>query len=251
MDLTLVPIVLQISGRLSDVIFHGGWVGNGILLILTALSVVSWTVMIEKSRFLKRSLREKVAFMDMFLNERSLKSLKERASNYPNCPEAQLTKRLIVELAQGEIRSVETLDKIIETHISEILAAYESYMQFLATTASISPLLGLFGTVWGIMSSFLSMGAQGSASLFVVGPGIAVALITTIFGLGAAIPAVVGYNFILRGIRNREDELASFSTRLRNRIVERFYDELHAVLSDRNSERVVADFGDLLRKENR
>jgi biopolymer transport protein TolQ len=219
-------MILQISGKLSDVIFHGGWVGNGILLTLTVLSVISWTIMIEKARFFRLSRLETRRFIDLFRKEHSLKALAGHASSFRASPEAALAARLAAELETGEVRSASSLDRIIETEIIASMAGYESYMQFLATTASISPLLGLLGTVWGIMSSFLSMGAQGSASLFVVGPGIAVALVTTIFGLGAAIPAVVGYNFIQRTNRGREDELSAFAGRLRNRIVERVYVEL-------------------------
>jgi biopolymer transport protein TolQ len=217
---------LQISGRLSDVIFHGGTVGNAILLILTALSVVSWTIMIEKFRFLRRSRKETARFIDLFSSERSLKKLIGRAREFTASPEAQLVSSVTAEFEKGEIRTPSALDKLLEAESISIMATWEAYIQFLATTATISPLLGLFGTVWGIMSAFLSMGAQGSASLFVVGPGIAVALITTIFGLGAAIPAVVGYNFVQRSIRGKEDELAAFALRFRNRVVERSYAEL-------------------------
>jgi biopolymer transport protein TolQ len=218
---------LQISGKLSDVIFNGGTVGNGILLILTVLSVVSWTIMIEKFRFFRRSRRETARFLELFAAERSLRGLHERAGRFAASPEARLVSSLSAELETGEIRTTSALDKLIEAETIAILSTWETYVQFLATTASISPLLGLFGTVWGIMAAFLSMGAQGSASLFVVGPGIAVALITTIFGLGAAIPAVVGYNYVQRAIRGKEDEVTSFALRFRNRIVERSYVELH------------------------
>jgi len=218
---------LQISGKLSDVIFHGGTVGNGILLILTVLSVVSWTIMIEKFRFFKRSRKETARFLELFAAERSLRGIQERAGTFAASPEARLVSALSAEIEKGEIRTTSALEKLIEAETISIMATWETYVQFLATTASISPLLGLFGTVWGIMAAFLSMGAQGSASLFVVGPGIAVALITTIFGLGAAIPAVVGYNYIQRAIRGKEDEIASFGLRFRNRIADRAYVELH------------------------
>ncbi len=218
---------LQISGKLSDVIFHGGMVGNGILLILTVLSVVSWTIMIEKFRFFKRSRKETARFLDLFAAERSLRGLQERAGAFAASPEARLVSALSAEIEKGEIRTTAALEKLIEAETIAIMATWETYVQFLATTASISPLLGLFGTVWGIMAAFLSMGAQGSASLFVVGPGIAVALITTIFGLGAAIPAVIGYNYIQRAIRGKEDEITSFGLRFRNRIADRAYVELH------------------------
>ena len=220
-------IFLQISGKLSDVIFQGGTVGNGILLILTVLSVVSWTIMIEKFRFFKRSRKETARFLEGFAAERSLRGLHERAGRFAGSPEAKLVSSVAAELETGEIRTISALDKLIEAESIAILSTWETYVQFLATTASISPLLGLFGTVWGIMASFLSMSAQGSASLFVVGPGIAVALITTIFGLGAAIPAVVGYNYVQKAIRGKEDEIAAFVLRFRNRIVERTYVELH------------------------
>jgi biopolymer transport protein TolQ len=218
---------LQISGKLSDVIFHGGTVGNGILIVLTTLSVVSWTIMIEKFRFFRRSRKETDRFLELFASEASLRGLRERAGRFAASPEASLVTSLSAELEKGEVRTTAALDKLIEADSIAIMSTWETFVQFLATTASISPLLGLFGTVWGIMVSFLSMGAQGSASLFVVGPGIAVALITTIFGLGAAIPAVVGYNYVQRAIRGKEDELTSFALRFRNRIVERTYVELH------------------------
>ena len=217
---------LQISGKLSDVIFHGGTVGNGILLILTVLSVVSWTIMIEKFRFFRRSRKETGRFLAFFASERSLKGLLGRAGECSASAEAQLVSSVTAELETGEVRTPAALEKLLEAESISIMSSWDTFVQFLATTASISPLLGLFGTVWGIMAAFLSMGAQGSASLFVVGPGIAVALITTIFGLGAAIPAVVGYNYIQRSIRAKEDELTSFALRFRNRLVERSYVEL-------------------------
>jgi biopolymer transport protein TolQ len=137
-----------------------------------------------------------------------------------------LTHSLGKEIADGELRDLSNLDAVMESRIGTLLSEWESYLIFLSTTATVSPFLGLLGTVWGIMSSFMSMGEKGSADLYVIGPGIADALITTIFGLGAAIPAVIGYNAILRVVRRRSDELSSFSVRLKTRILERRYSEL-------------------------
>ena len=227
---------LQFTGSFSEVIRHSGTVGTGILVVLTVLSVSSWTIMIEKARFFRRARRETGAFLEAFGAERSLRGLLDHAGKFPVSPEAQVVTSLTAEIEKGEIRNTAALDKSIESEIVSIIATWESYIQFLATTASISPLLGLFGTVWGIMSSFMSMGAQGSASLFVVGPGIAVALITTVFGLAAAIPAIVGYNYIVRIIRAKEDKLAAFSSRFRNRIVEKWYAELRKNAPERARE---------------
>jgi biopolymer transport protein TolQ len=99
----------------------------------------------------------------------------------------------------------ELAQRAMERAVADELARLERHVGFLATAGSVSPFIGLMGTVWGVMSAFLSIGAQGSASLVVVAPGIAEALITTVAGLAAAIPAVVGYNHLLvrlRGIGN-------------------------------------------------
>ena len=92
----------------------------------------------------------------------------------------------------------------------------ERYLPFLATTASSAPFIGLFGTVWGIMTSFQSIGAQGSANLAVVAPGISEALVATAAGLGAAIPAVMGYNFYVNRVKYWASEMDGFSLDLLN-----------------------------------
>ncbi len=92
----------------------------------------------------------------------------------------------------------------------------ERYLPFLATTASSAPFIGLFGTVWGIMTSFQGIGAQGSANLAVVAPGISEALIATAAGLGAAIPAVIGYNFFVNRVKRWAVEMDGFALELLN-----------------------------------
>jgi biopolymer transport protein TolQ len=104
----------------------------------------------------------------------------------------------------------------------------ESKLIFLATTSSACPFLGLFGTVWGVMLSFLSMGNMGSASLSVVGPGVATALIATIFGLGAAIPALVAYNYFVNAIRREQAAMETFASRVAEGIAKEIESELHS-----------------------
>ena len=98
----------------------------------------------------------------------------------------------------------------------------EAALGFLATTGSASPFIGLFGTVWGIMDTFRSIGFRGSATLAVVAPGISEALIATAAGLAAAIPAVIFYNYYLNRIKNMSLEMDSFASELMN-IIERYY----------------------------
>ena len=96
------------------------------------------------------------------------------------------------------------------------VAQLERYLPFLATTASSTPFIGLFGTVWGIMSAFHGIGTQGSASLAVVAPGISEALIATAAGLAAAIPAVIGYNYFINRVRHWATEMDGFMLDLLN-----------------------------------
>jgi biopolymer transport protein ExbB/TolQ len=106
----------------------------------------------------------------------------------------------------------ERAQRAMERAAGDELARLEQHVGFLATAGSVSPFIGLMGTVWGVMSAFLSIGAQGSASLVVVAPGIAEALITTVAGLAAAIPAVVGYNHLLTRLRVISSNSATFVT---------------------------------------
>jgi biopolymer transport protein TolQ len=96
------------------------------------------------------------------------------------------------------------------------IARLERYLPFLATTATSTPFIGLFGTVWGVMAAFHGIGSQGSASLAVVAPGISEALVATAAGLGAAIPAVIGYNYFVNRVKHWATEMDGFSLDLLN-----------------------------------
>ena len=102
----------------------------------------------------------------------------------------------------------------MERTVSESTANFRRYLTFLATTTSVSPFLGLLGTVWGIMIAFLDIANRGSANISVVAPGIADALITTIAGLAVAIPAVIGYNYLTNRIRRIVETCNNFSLEL-------------------------------------
>jgi biopolymer transport protein TolQ len=218
-----IPIFLQVSESFSELISHAGTLAKSILIILMVLSVVSWTIIFEKFRFFRRSDRQGKQFLGLFNGGGSLGELARGGEKLSESAEANLVRAVHAGIEQGECTSADFLEKYLESKVTGIVSEWESYLIFLSTTATISPFLGLLGTVWGIMSSFLSMGVRGSASLYVVGPGIAEALITTIFGLGAAIPAVIGYNYILRVIRRKEDRLVAFSARLHGRLTEADY----------------------------
>jgi len=218
-----LPVFLQVAESFTDLIAGSGTLAKAILVLLLVLSVVSWTIMVEKIRYFRRSKRQSAGFIEIFEKELSLSSLADKAAAYPDSPEASMVIMVKGEIDSGELRGMEHLDGFIDSAMDTVVSEWESYLIFLSTTASVSPFLGLLGTVWGIMSSFLSMGVRGSANLYVVGPGIADALITTVFGLGAAIPAVIGYNYIVRVIKRREEKLGLFAVRFRTRLIEKRY----------------------------
>jgi len=218
-----LPVFMQIAESFTELIAGSGALAKSILVLLLVLSVVSWTIMVEKIRYFRRSRKQSEAFRRIFDKELSLSSLADKAAAYPDSPEASMVLRVKGEMDRGELQGMEHLDGFLDSAMDSIISEWESYLIFLSTTATVSPFLGLLGTVWGIMSSFLSMGARGSANLYVVGPGIADALITTVFGLGAAIPAVIGYNYIVRVIKRREEKVGLFAVRFRTRLLEKRY----------------------------
>jgi biopolymer transport protein TolQ len=235
MGLAGIPIFFQVSGSITELIANAGLLAKTILVILLVLSVVSWTIIVEKIRYFRRLAKHSSRFRSFYEEERSLVSLIDEARKHPDSPEAFIVLKIATEMDRNDLTRMEYVDGYLDSAIESLVSNWESYLMFLSTTATVSPFLGLLGTVWGIMSSFLSMGVMGSASLYVVAPGIADALITTVFGLGAAIPAVIGYNYILRIIRRREEEAIAFSVRFRTRLLERKYDELAGGSAGMNS----------------
>ena len=111
----------------------------------------------------------------------------------------------------AQTRSVVTVSQALDAAVQEEMGQLDRYLPFLATTVSISPFLGLFGTVWGVMEAFIRIGLQGSSDIGTVGPGIAEALITTIVGLFVAIPALAAYNLFIAELRKLENRMSLFS----------------------------------------
>jgi biopolymer transport protein TolQ len=122
-------------------------------------------------------------------------------------------------LSESEIREGVLLT--LERAVSQEFVDLERYLVFLAMVSTISPFLGLLGTVWGIMHAFMDIGTYGTANLSVVGPGIAEALITTIAGLGAAIPAVMGYNYFVSKVKAMGQEMENFASEFLSMLIKR------------------------------
>jgi len=201
---------LQMTGSMTEVFAHADILARVILCMATVMSIISWAIMITKARLFRVARRQTNKFLKVYDGEKSLSGLIDQATKAPKSPEARLVKQVAIELEKGSILNADALDRTIDGSVVSIVSDFEKNIIFLGTTAAACPL----------------MGVQGSASLLVVGPGIAISLIVTFFGLGAAIPALVGYNYNTRFVRNVENELVTFSGTFRNRIVEKTYEEL-------------------------
>ena len=191
-----------------------------ILLLLIFFSVFSWAIIFFKSKTLKTAFRQSDRFLEAFRRSKSLGEVNEAAKRLRGSPLAVIflagNKELVYQSkAKGEDgwtgERTESLNRALLKASNTEVSRLEKMMFFLATTGSVSPFIGLFGTVWGIMISFVRIGAMRSASLQVVAPGIAEALIATAVGLFAAVPAVIAYNYFLGRIKDIIADMEDFS----------------------------------------
>ncbi len=187
------------------------------LLILVGLSVVCWAIAFAKYRQFRNMQESNELFLSRFWKATSLDALFENIDQYEDSSLARVFKSAYKELNKlsGSLTSIklgalDNLERSLRKATDRELSFMESKLTVLATTGSTGPFIGLFGTVWGIMSSFHKIGQTGSASLAVVAPGISEALVATAIGLAAAIPAVVLYNNFIAKVRKEEMELNNF-----------------------------------------
>lgn len=191
-------------------VLQAGPVVKGVMLILLFFSVVSWAIILYKWRFYSKGRKETETFIKLYYDGREMGSLFQNTRALLISPVARLFRAVYTE---GETEKDE-IRMALKRYLVLEAARLERYLNFLATTGSTTPFIGLFGTVWGIMNSFRGIGVAGSASLAVVAPGIAEALIATAMGLAAAIPAVIGYNYFLSMARRMIIEMEDFSEEL-------------------------------------
>ena len=190
-----------------------GLVVRFVLLILLSFSVFSWAIIIYKFIFLSKIERETEEFQRAFGKSKNWDILYQSTKRLSFSPVVNLFRAVHSSESTEEIDR-EGIKRTLKRIESLEAARLERYLTFLATTGSITPFIGLFGTVWGIMNAFMGIGRIGSASLAVVAPGIAEALIATAAGLAAAIPAVVAYNYYLSRARRNIIVMEDFSQEL-------------------------------------
>ncbi len=192
-------------------ILQAGYVVKAVLIILLLFSLTSWTIIIHKWLHFSKADKENYSFGRIYDTVSNPKDLFNSSKKFTFSPMANLFRSVYAEKTYTE---KDELKRMLRRYTALESARLERYLSFLATTGSTTPFIGLFGTVWGIMNSFTGIGAAGSASLAVVAPGIAEALIATAVGLAAAIPAVIAYNYYLSRAHRMTVELEDFSEEL-------------------------------------
>ena len=210
-------------------------VGQMCLIVTAIFSVISWAVVAYKWMHLRRVTRQTEAFIDDCLEaEGSLEEAYRATVDYPDCPLAEILRETVVELeVEGWYRegydlgledrlhlAQSGIERVVERTIASETRRLESHLIFLATTASVCPFVGLFGTVWGILGAFQRLSVSGSAAIGMLAPGISTALVTTIAGLFAAIPATIFYNWFVNRTAHLTHRMDAFSLELAN-IVQR------------------------------
>jgi biopolymer transport protein TolQ len=206
----------MLQNGVMDLISQSGPMAKLVLLILLGASIYSWAIIFAKVRALRQCSWENSEFLNLFWNSRNIDDVLTRGERFDRSPVARIFRSGVKELRklperEQDARSIENISRALARSSGHEVALLEKNVSWLATVASATPFIGLFGTVWGIMNSFQSIGASGAANLAVVAPGISEALITTAMGIGAAVPAVVAYNHILTQIKRVAIDMDGFA----------------------------------------
>ena len=224
------------GGGVLSLIERSSPLSKAVLVILVLFSVTSWAIVLLKLRQFRRVERQTASFRDVFRRSSKFSEVQSVCRSLTHSPLTGIFQagyiELNAQLRQGEtsngpaqlttpparptLKNLDSLDRALLRASTVEVTKLERRVPFLATTASIAPFIGLFGTVWGIMNAFEGIGATGSTSLAVVAPGIAEALIATAAGLFAAIPAVYFYNHFTQKMKELAAAMDDFSLEFLN-----------------------------------
>jgi biopolymer transport protein TolQ len=235
--LLLPPLLAQASpstfqGGVAGLVVHSGWVARTVLVILLIFSLLSWAIILYKGARLHSARVQSETFLAVFRKSSKFSEVNSICPQLKASPLVGVFQAGYLEVnqqvrgggatgaARPVVRSLESLSRSLARAATVETTRLERRLSFLATTASVTPFIGLFGTVWGIMDAFGEIGRMGSSSLTVVAPGISEALVTTAMGLAAAIPAAVFYNTFNSRVRVLSSMMDDFALEFLN-IVER------------------------------
>ena len=220
------------QGEVWQLLTNTGPVARLVLLMLLAFSILSWAIIFLKFRTFRAAQRESLEFLKVFRQSKKLSEIRVFCRTLKESPlpevfqsgyreiESQAT--MIENPGKPRIRSLEAVRRALQMGASTELGRLEKWLVWLATTGAVTPFVGLFGTVWGIIDAFHGLATAGTASLHSVAPGIAEALITTAAGLFTAIPAVIAYNIFLQRIKEFGTQMDDFALEFLN-MTERYF----------------------------
>jgi biopolymer transport protein TolQ len=219
-------------GSFWQLILNSGYLAQVILLILLAFSLFSWTIILKKVLVYREVERQSLQFYDRFRASESLSDLYRESERYPKSPLAGIYRTGYEELShqvqkvrggtteQTTIKSLNGFERSLHKASVSEMTQLEQSLSWLATTGAVTPFIGLFGTVVGIINAFEGLGEGATTTIQAVAPGISEALVATAAGLFAAIPAVIAYNQFLNRLKVFGAEMDDFSTEFLN-LVER------------------------------
>jgi biopolymer transport protein TolQ len=201
---------------LVDLVWRASPVAKVVLLVLFTFSIASWAIIFAKGRVTKKAQRQSARLMEAFEQSRRWADLYSKMSNFKQSPLTAIFLAANDELQKQPRLNLEAVQRVMQSASISETTKLEQSMGWLASCASASPFIGLFGTVVGIILAFQGLSQASTASIQAVAPGIAEALIATAAGIAAAIPAVLGYNHYLNRIKVLAAEMDRFSLQLLN-----------------------------------
>lgn len=231
---SLLPVSAQPGNEIISMVMRSGPVARLVLFILVFFSIVSWAIIFLKYRVFRRARQESIRFNEIFNENKNMALVHASSRKLRYSPLARMFVAVYGELksqqltfSDNDMMSLTLMDKkeglpgdylnritrLLNRTSNQEINRLEKMLSFLATTGSATPFIGLFGTVWGVMSAFQGIGLRGSANIATVAPGISEALIATAAGLAAAIPAVIAYNYFVSRIKVLASEMEDFISR--------------------------------------
>jgi biopolymer transport protein TolQ len=220
------------QGEVWQLLTNTGPVARIVLLLLFTFSILSWAIIIRKFRVFRKAKMESLEFLKVFRQSKKLSEIRAFCRSLKESPLAEVFQSGYREVesqaataeagAKPRIKSLDAVRRALQIGSSTELTRLEQWLVWLATTAGVTPFVGLFGTVWGIIDAFHGLATGSGATLQSVAPGIAEALITTAAGLFAAIPAVIFYNVFLQRIKEFATQMDDFSLEFLN-MTERYF----------------------------
>src|SRR5581483_8122190 len=205
-------LAVLVGGEIVDMLSNTGAVAKLVLVALLAFSLISWAIILTKWSLLRKARMQSGRFVRAFRKAQRLQDMAAVADQFKPSPLVGVFEGGYEEYrrqlaSSGTVRNLLSIQRGMQIGASEEVTRLERNVPWLAITAAVTPFVGLFGTVWGIIDAFQGLGTAGAATLRAVAPGISEALITTAAGRFAAIPAVIAYNFFRR--QNRESAARS------------------------------------------